>query len=446
MEESYLKHLPKNCKITGSWTTDEKKIRRYLIIECDIHGEFQIRTDDLQYRGCKQCKREKQKAEYDAKWKIDCAEIHNNKYDYTETVVGNVLTKAEIRCIKCNNYFNQTPAAHKTGQGCPSCSHVNRVLNRRNTIEDVIAKCESLGRNYDFSKAIYRTCKDKITIICDKGHTFSTTPDEILNADRGCSKCFKANQRSKQEVELFTFVKSIVDCEYSNRKVLGGLELDIYIPKFKLGIEFNGLYWHSENRIKTSHFEKVNIASSKDTHLIHVYEDDWTYKKQAVKNKLIDTFHIRSLGYTHISKGTYDIKKNNSKIAKNIYKQNSLDSELSYDGILSLKKDGEIHAIASYSKFKKGVLIKQIIRNPKTKPSNYYETFIEYFKEQSTPIYFLASLDWLDDIYLKNSGIENCIGLFKDKERYITQRRTSIKNNEKSKGTIIKAGYAIYKL
>lgn len=67
----------------------------------------------------------------------------------------------------------------------------------------------------------------------------------------------------------------------NDRKVLGSLEIDIYIPKLKIGIEYCGSPFHaSENGIyrnlpKTYHRDKFLLAKSKGVHLITVFDIDY---------------------------------------------------------------------------------------------------------------------------------------------------------------------------
>lgn len=59
----------------------------------------------------------------------------------------------------------------------------------------------------------------------------------------------------------------------NDRTLLGGLEIDIYIPELNLGFEFNGTYWHSEEKVgKYYHQNKSILAKEKGVQLIHLYE------------------------------------------------------------------------------------------------------------------------------------------------------------------------------
>jgi len=83
-----------------------------------------------------------------------------------------------------------------------------------------------------------------------------------------------------------------VEIKRNTRKVLSGLELDFYIPEYKLGIEFNGTYWHSDRFVNSKrHFEKWKMCWEQNVILISIWEDDWIKSREAVLNhiKLIRT-------------------------------------------------------------------------------------------------------------------------------------------------------------
>lgn len=95
--------------------------------------------------------------------------------------------------------------------------------------------------------------------------------------------------KSYSEKELVDFVKSIYSDEImeNTKRIIPPKELDIYIPKMKLVIEYNGLYWHDENHVdKNYHLTKTKMCNEKGIDLIHVFEDDWLYKKEIVKSMI----------------------------------------------------------------------------------------------------------------------------------------------------------------
>ena len=75
-----------------------------------------------------------------------------------------------------------------------------------------------------------------------------------------------------------------------NRQILGGQELDIYIPSKKLAIEFNGDYWHSTafKDIDYHQIKSINCIK-KGIRLIHIFEHEW-YNNES-RTKLENIFY-----------------------------------------------------------------------------------------------------------------------------------------------------------
>ena len=115
-----------------------------------------------------------------------------------------------------------------------------------------------------------------------------------------CLNCNpKLSGTSHMEKELLDFIKENYTGEIitSDKKLLSGLEIDIYLPDIKLSFEFNGLYWHSdEYKDRMYHINKTKKCLEMGINLIHIWEDDWCQKKDIVKsiilNKLGDSEKI----------------------------------------------------------------------------------------------------------------------------------------------------------
>ncbi|MBT9159491.1 MAG: hypothetical protein DDT26_00750 [Dehalococcoidia bacterium] len=57
-----------------------------------------------------------------------------------------------------------------------------------------------------------------------------------------------------------------------NKRTLG-IDLDIYSPKHKLAVEYNGTYWHSDRfKHKNHHLNKTKVCEAAGVKLIHVFE------------------------------------------------------------------------------------------------------------------------------------------------------------------------------
>ncbi len=100
-----------------------------------------------------------------------------------------------------------------------------------------------------------------------------------------CTICNPIGQSSSlKEKELAEFISNIYDKEII-KSYRDEFEIDIYLPELKLGFEFNGLYWHSEeHKDKNYHLLKTNHFRQRGIKLLHIWEDDWTNKKEIVKS------------------------------------------------------------------------------------------------------------------------------------------------------------------
>lgn len=138
---------------------------------------------------------------------------------------------------------------------------------------------ETHGDKYNYSLSNYTGALKKLTIICPQHGAFEQLADAHVSG-AGCPNC--ATRISKGEQAVFDYVKQFAaDAVQSDRTVLNGLEIDILIPSLKIGIEFNGLIWHSAKfgKGRTYHQDKTDRAAEAGVRLIHIWEDEWENKR-----------------------------------------------------------------------------------------------------------------------------------------------------------------------
>lgn len=105
-----------------------------------------------------------------------------------------------------------------------------------------------------------------------------------------CKKCYPSdiNYKSNQELELLEFCKTLdIETISGDRKSIYPYEIDIFFPEHNIGIEYCGLYWHSELSGKKSwnyHYKKWHQAKQTGIDLYTIYSDEWLHKKDIVKN------------------------------------------------------------------------------------------------------------------------------------------------------------------
>jgi hypothetical protein len=134
---------------------------------------------------------------------------------------------------------------------------------------------------------------------------------------------------SEGEKEVNSFINSLNIDTIENDKSLIDKEIDILIPEFNLGIEYNGLYWHSfglnkidqEFKYKIKHLEKTRLMEEKGFNLLQIFENEWSQKKDIWKSIIRNKLQKNSKVY-YARKLT--IKEVSSKDAKLFLESNHL--------------------------------------------------------------------------------------------------------------------------
>jgi hypothetical protein len=97
-----------------------------------------------------------------------------------------------------------------------------------------------------------------------------------------CYFCYPVHT-SKTEEEIKEFFEDRYQLTSTSPKILDGREIDIYFEEIKVGIEFNGIYWHSsEFKSVTYHQDKSLSAKEQGIKLFHIWEDEWPHKKDKI--------------------------------------------------------------------------------------------------------------------------------------------------------------------
>lgn len=283
-----------------------------VIIVCRDHGDFLVTPKNhvSNGSGCPECalisRSEKQKGRKrpgiggvkskDTEWFVEkCKGIHNNRYEYNNTIYVNAKSTVKVTCVEHGD-FELLASAHMQGQGCAKCAYGDRVM----TIDEFIAKGNEVHNNkYDYSKTVYGSSqKDMVKIICVKHGEFYQNAGSHL-AGHGCKKCVA--HISNGEAELYEFICSLTDEEVkqTDRRTIKPLELDVYIPTMKLAIEYNGLYWHCDRVdgfTMNTHVDKFKRCEEQGIRLLSIFDDEWNDKKDIVKNTIKHFFNKSEKG------------------------------------------------------------------------------------------------------------------------------------------------------
>ena len=141
--------------------------------------------------------------------------IHVNKYDYTKVNIISYKTKV---CIICpiHGEFEQTIGNHLSGKGCPKCGRVATIQSHKKDINHFLKKAKEIhGDKYDYTKVVYKGCREKVCIVCPKHGEFWQTPSNHYKF--GCKDCGFEIKTSKS-------IKSFNDYE----EIIYNIHGDIY--------------------------------------------------------------------------------------------------------------------------------------------------------------------------------------------------------------------------
>jgi hypothetical protein len=155
---------------------------------------------------------------------------------------------------------------------------INRSLSKEN---------QDRSKNYDLLYDLHITKKIPVASIAVMWGLNYTTIVDWLNKHniKYTPRINSAGGVSAKELRIRKEIESFYsgEVEYNNRSLLENkLEIDIFFPDKNIGIEFNGVHWHSVcETTKTTpnqHKEKIDIARSKGIDLMMLTEADTDYR------------------------------------------------------------------------------------------------------------------------------------------------------------------------
>jgi hypothetical protein len=341
---------PKNQEI--------KNHNSIISVICPKHGKFKVkvRLHASGNSGCKDCFKENlinthKKTYYDYIERFK--EIHNNFYIYPKNQeIDNCSDYIVIKCPIHGN-FRQNIQNHLSGQGCPKCAYDKRTKNSLLSYSDNIEVCKKAHENfYHYPK--YQELDDgvftKIMIKCPNHGWFKQSLDNHKHG-HGCSKCNKYG-KSKAEKEIGVFIQSYgIKVIYNKRFSFNSksLEIDVYLPDYKLGIEYDGIYWHNDQlKSKNYHKDKSEFFKKNfNIDIIHIFQNEWILKNNIVKSILFNRLNLNKI---KIYARKCEVKIINNDLYKKLVKENHLQGYIRSDKIYALYYENKPVYIMSMGK------------------------------------------------------------------------------------------------
>ncbi len=249
----------------------------------------------------------------------------------------------------------------------------NIIKKRNETI--VLTYVKKYSKILDINEKDIITTSNGLVIIrnlCNNHKSFKIDKQNLFNRIRYgieniCTKCNPIAETSTiKENEIVDFIKSLnVNYIRNDRKILNGKEIDIYLPDNKLGIEFNGLYWHSNRYCNRNyHLNKTETCKKLGIQLLHVFEDEWIFKKEVVKSVIKSKLGIIN---NRIFARKTEIKEiNDNNLIREFLNNNHLQGFVGSKVKIGLFYNNELVSLMTFGK-------KRIALGNKTKSNDEYE-------------------------------------------------------------------------
>lgn len=175
----------------------------------------------------------------------------------------------------CGHEWQATPGHRITrenvkGTGCPICSNKVVLLG----FNDLDTTRPDLSVEWNFEKNDPLTPLDvtegsnkNVWWKCKYGHEWKANISDRSNGN-GCPKC-SSQGTSLPEQGIAFYLENV--CKVSQRIKIAGQEVDVFLPEYKIGIEYDGRFFHPSTR-KSKEIEKDQKLKENGIKLIRIKE------------------------------------------------------------------------------------------------------------------------------------------------------------------------------
>ena len=178
----------------------------------------------------------------------------------------NCSTKIEVKCLKCNHVWKAVPNSLIQGHGCPACAN-----NQKKTHQRFVSEMQAYNPYIEILGE-YKTATTPLKVKCAIcGNEWLSKPNRLLNGAQ-CQNCTKPHTSFMEQFMLISFQDAIGEESVESRNTSAiGLELDIYVPNYKLAIE-PGTWLYHKNKVGARDLDKRKKCQEVGIRLVTVYD------------------------------------------------------------------------------------------------------------------------------------------------------------------------------
>lgn len=168
-------------------------------------------------------------------------------------------------------------------------------------------------------------------------------------------------------------------------------ELDIFIPSLNIGIEYNGLYWHSSAIKKPEyHKEKREFFESKGIKLLQFYDNECRDKQD-----LVNFMILAKIGKVEVKYQARKLKIKTvpNKEAQVFLSNNHLMGEHKASKYIGLFNNNELISLLGYRKIKTGIDISRFCNKLNSSVAGGYSKLLNYVEKLEKPEFIQSFVD-----------------------------------------------------
>ena len=271
----------KNAKEPYSYSVGSAKKVYWKCKECGGVYQSEIRSKTINGAGCPFCTNKKALPGFnDLKTKhpelLSEWDYEKNKV-MPENITPGSHAKVWWKCPKCHGEWSTQLFSRVNSQTrCPFCTNY-KVLPGFN---DLKTKHPELLSEWDYEKnkvlpenIISGGGDKKAWWKCQYGHSWFAEISNRVNGSK-CPVCTKRKQSSFPEQAIFFYIRQFYKDAINSYKDIfdGGMEIDVFIPSLKVGIEYDGRNWHKGKKLSLEE-RKYKICQLHGIKLIRIKEN-----------------------------------------------------------------------------------------------------------------------------------------------------------------------------
>ena len=208
------------------------------------------------------------------------------------------------RCDNDHEWEAEIYSRTKQQNGCPYCSGRYPIVgeNDLETMHPIIALEWHPNKNHNLKpNQVKEKSNKKVWWQCSKGHEWEARISNRIVSRTNCPICSSELRTSFPEQSIFYYLSKLIE-RVDSRFIIDkkGTEIDIYLPSLKIGIEYNGHYYHKN---KKRDQEKLEFIESSGIRIFRIIEGT----KQTSSQRFNDIFLQYPVTFKNLDMAIYEL-------------------------------------------------------------------------------------------------------------------------------------------